>query len=84
MGNNRYAVCSSIIGKVRKHNEDNFYFDNRERIEEEELNLRQEINDQDVICVFDGMGGESKGDVASLTASTTLSTSSCLALPLVE
>ena len=72
MKNNRYAVCSSIVGKVRKHNEDNFYFDNRERIEEEELNLRQEIKDQDVICVFDGMGGETKGDIASLTASTTL------------
>ncbi len=66
------AVCSSIIGTVRKHNEDNFYFNNSERIEEEELNLKQEIKDQDVICIFDGMGGETKGDVASLTAATTL------------
>lgn len=66
------AVCSSIVGSVRKHNEDNFYFAGHERCLEEEQNLKMTIKDGDVISVFDGMGGESLGDIASLTASVTL------------
>ncbi len=72
MDNQIKAVCYSIVGKVRKKNEDNFYFDNDYRKEEDELNLKCNLKEDDVVCIFDGMGGESKGDVASITASIVL------------
>ena len=36
MSDKMIAICSSIIGSVRKHNEDNFYFARKERCFEEE------------------------------------------------
>lgn len=72
MSDKMIAICSSIIGSVRKHNEDNFYFARKERCFEEELNLKMILQDGDVISVFDGMGGESSGDIASLIAALNL------------
>lgn len=58
---------STDVGKVRKKNEDNFLINTVMRpLEKEELNLRGEDIDEPILCsVFDGMGGEASGDVAS-------------------
>lgn len=67
-----YAVVCST-GRVRRNNEDNFYCDGH---------IRADVNDTadvmfsgtvdadagELFAVFDGMGGESCGEIASLTA----------------
>ena len=67
------AACGCHTGRIRHRNEDNFFFDGR--ILEAENNglkhpvvmthsLRREI----CLAVFDGMGGENFGEIASFTA----------------
>ncbi len=58
---------STDIGKVRKNNEDNFLVNTAMRpLEKEDLNLRGEGVGEPILCsVFDGMGGEASGEVAS-------------------
>lgn len=67
------AACGCHIGKVRKNNEDNFFFDGR-CLELENKGLRhpvlleRELHGEEFFAVFDGMGGEQFGEVASFTA----------------
>lgn len=74
------SAAVTNIGKVRSNNEDNFYFDGvileEERINsmtDESILLSNEQNEKNgLFCVCDGMGGESYGEIASLTAVSTL------------
>ncbi len=70
------AACGCHIGRVRRNNEDNFYFDGRTLPEEnmgsggciaEKTLLEQEV----LFGVFDGMGGEEYGEKASFAAAAT-------------
>lgn len=64
-------VCS--VGKLRRNNEDNFYCDGHIR---EDVNSTQDAvvsgtvntDTNELFAVFDGMGGEACGEVASYTA----------------
>ena len=72
------AACGSNIGKKRKNNEDNFYFDgtymNSENtgtpqiLTKEETALQAAMTNGSFYAVFDGMGGGEYGEVASFTA----------------
>ena len=67
------AACGCNMGKIRKNNEDNFFFDNK-CLEQENEGLRNIATFSDnlknglCVAVFDGMGGESFGEVAAFTA----------------
>ena len=71
------GACKSVIGNIRENNEDNYYFDFKTLKEDNEGNNKIKVtqfeNVDNVICsVFDGMGGEAKGERASYLASMTL------------
>lgn len=67
------AACGCNTGKVRKNNEDNIYFDGK-CLEQEHNGLKYPacmegtIRDGLSFAVFDGMGGENFGEMASYTA----------------
>lgn len=67
------AACACHMGKVRKNNEDNFFFDGK-CLERENNGLRHPVSFQRSIrsglclAVFDGMGGENFGEHASYAA----------------
>lgn len=67
------AACGCNMGKVRKNNEDNFFFDDK-CLEPDNQGLRNVVSFSDTVkngmmlAVFDGMGGENYGEVASFTA----------------
>ena len=67
------AACGCHIGKVRKNNEDNFYFDGK-CLERENTGLKhpacleETLKNGFSVAVFDGMGGESYGEYASYAA----------------
>jgi len=67
------AACGCNVGKIRKNNEDNFFFDSK-CLELDNLGLRNTACFSDslknglMLAVFDGMGGENYGEVASFTA----------------
>lgn len=67
------AVCGCNVGRVRKNNEDNFYFGGR-MLPQENYGLKmiysQKIDSDEMplFAVFDGMGGEEAGEVASFLA----------------
>lgn len=73
------AACGCHIGKIRKNNEDNFFFDDK-CLELENRGLRNTACFSDVLrsglcfAVFDGMGGENFGEVASFTAARRMQT----------
>lgn len=65
-----YCEATSIIGKIRGKNQDNFYLNGLfEKITDNETFL-QDIFEEDnqLFAVCDGMGGEAAGEVASLMA----------------
>ena len=70
------AACGCNIGKIRKNNEDNFYFGGRmlpmhnnglHTVYSQKFNL----DEVPMFAVFDGMGGEELGEVASFIAAET-------------
>ncbi len=65
--------CASTVGKVRKNNEDNFYCCSHIRLDPDSLDdvvLSGQLStkDNDMLAVFDGMGGEACGEIASFIA----------------
>ncbi|MGN0476432.1 MAG: PP2C family protein-serine/threonine phosphatase [Ruminococcus sp.] len=76
MGDNHYKIkyhALSVVGNTRTHNEDNLFCDGNTRPVEDEETYSQfgEIlsTDNKILAVFDGIGGEEKGEVASSIAS---------------
>lgn len=66
-------ICSAIcdIGKLRKNNEDNFYVNGvfRSDVDNAHFEYSTSLSEQKmVVAVFDGMGGEADGELASLEA----------------
>lgn len=67
------AACGCHMGKVRKNNEDNFYFDGK-CLELENRGLKHPVSFEDTLshgtafAIFDGMGGESCGERAAYAA----------------
>lgn len=67
------AACLCNTGKVRKNNEDNFFFDGR-CMEADNNGLKHPVTMTKTlrrelcIAIFDGMGGENFGEVASFVA----------------
>ena len=67
------AACGCNKGRVRRNNEDNFFFDGK-CLEQENQGLRNTACFSDTlkngvyVAVFDGMGGEHYGEVAAFTA----------------
>ena len=67
------AACVCNTGKVRRNNEDNFYFDGHSlpaenRGLDETLLLSSPLRRLIYLAVFDGMGGENFGELASFAA----------------
>lgn len=71
------AACSCNKGKIRKNNEDNFYFDGK-CLEVQNEGLRHSVEVEErlkngwCVAVFDGMGGENYGEYASFAAAREL------------
>lgn len=67
------AACGCHAGKIRKNNEDNFYF-NGKCLELDNDGLRNPVSFEEplkhglCVAVFDGMGGENFGEQASFAA----------------
>jgi len=67
------AACGCHIGKIRKNNEDNFFFAGK-YLDSDNIGLEAPlsyvgpIKNGFSIVVFDGMGGENFGEIASFTA----------------
>lgn len=72
-----HAACGCQTGKVRKNNEDNFYFDGK-FLEQENLGLEHPIcctrtlRQKLCMAIFDGMGGENFGGLAAYVAARQL------------
>ena len=71
------AACMCSTGKIRRNNEDNFFFDNRflKAVNEglqEPLTMTDTLQDGICVAVFDGMGGENFGELASFSAAETM------------
>ncbi len=67
------GCCCCHQGKIREKNEDNFYFDGKylavqNRGLKEPLYIKQVLNHNIYMAVFDGMGGEYYGEIASYEA----------------
>lgn len=67
------AACGCHTGKIRKNNEDNFYFDGK-CLEADNQGLKHPVWIEDpvkngfCVAVFDGMGGENFGELAAYAA----------------
>ncbi|MBQ2943205.1 MAG: serine/threonine-protein phosphatase [Ruminococcus sp.] len=73
-----YASCGSFIGNAHNNNEDNFYFNKKHlpipnRGLKNPLKFKGVTEDPIVFALFDGMGGECKGEEASCLASEVFS-----------
>jgi len=71
------AACGCNKGKIRSNNEDNFYFDGKclELVNEGLRNpalYEDFLKSRSLMAIFDGMGGEHFGDIASFTAAQKL------------
>lgn len=67
------AACLCCTGKVRKNNEDNFFFDGRCLEAENDglkhpVSMTKPLRRELCVAVFDGMGGENYGEFASFAA----------------
>lgn len=67
------AECRSCSGSIRQTNEDNFYFDGKYNTQGEissfvEYSCLKALADCSLFSIYDGMGGEKYGDLASLIA----------------
>lgn len=66
------AIALSEVGKIRKNNEDNLFFDGEFRDSDESMSsFRKTLSSQEAIKLFalcDGMGGEAMGEQASYMA----------------
>ena len=67
------AACQCDLGRSRKHNEDNFFFDGRCLPEENSglrhpVLLRTALQKELCVAVFDGIGGTSNGESAAFAA----------------
>lgn len=67
------AACCCNKGKVRKNNEDNFFFDNKILPEnnhgsDQVMTLDKWLWRGELVSVFDGLGGEQFGEAASFAA----------------
>lgn len=65
--------CVNIMGSIRKNNEDNFYALGRYRRQDEtdnDIAIKGSFSSSDnqILAVYDGMGGENCGEIASLMA----------------
>ena len=70
-------VCLSDIGRYRKNNQDNFiclgrYMHHNNRGTHEPLSGIVPVDEPRVLGIFDGMGGEDLGEMASFIASDTI------------
>lgn len=67
----------SVKGNVREKNEDNFYFDGEYRninvTQESVISKKVRLNEYHIFAVFDGMGGEQEGELASYLSAKVLS-----------
>lgn len=79
------ATCGCNTGKIRRNNEDNFYFDGK-CLEREHNGLKHPVSVESGLkngltyAVFDGMGGENFGEYASYAAAKRMQhTERCLA-----
>lgn len=68
-----YAACMCNKGKIRGNNEDNFFFNGRYLPEKNQgipkpLWMEQRTTSRVYLAVYDGMGGENFGEIASYTA----------------
>ena len=70
--NNRFSAAAvSEKGDVRKINQDNFYVAGHRKTDPDEENISYDLNtgEKQLLCaVFDGMGGETDGEIASFIA----------------
>ena len=67
------AACLCHTGKVRKNNEDNFFFDGRCLEADNDgldhtLTMTKTLRADTCVAIFDGMGGENFGEYASFAA----------------
>ena len=69
------AACGCHIGKIRKNNEDNFFFAGK-YLDSDNMGLETPLYYKDslkrgfALAVFDGMGGENFGEAASYAAAS--------------
>lgn len=71
-----FTACGCNNGRIRKNNEDNFYFDGKSlpcvhNGTSKVLSTKFKTDKMQFLAVFDGMGGEESGEVASFTAAQT-------------
>lgn len=72
-----HAACATHTGRIRSNNEDNFCFDRQYLPEEhgcteQPLTLSFSAGEGRELAVFDGMGGENYGELASFAAAETM------------
>lgn len=78
MANNIRYVCCCNTGKVRKNNQDNFFVDwkylySENYALETPISGFHSLTDKPAYAVFDGMGGEKHGEIASFISAFTFS-----------
>lgn len=71
------AACGCNTGKLRRNNEDNFFFEHRYLPQENDgldgiLSCETTLNHPVCFGIFDGMGGEALGEEASYLAAQTM------------